>query len=279
MQIEEDDLIWYSTEPANTLAGLSELWRFRHLAAILAVRDIKVRYRQTIIGVAWAVLQPLAQIGVFALLFGLLGKTPVKSGTPFLVSAMCGFLLWQLFSQSVATASLSLVENRNLVTKVYFPRLVLPLSSVGGVVVDFAVGCCLLAAIMAVYRFPPSIAVFAAPFFVLLTALLAIAMASWLAALCSFYRDFQYVIPFFLQITFFLSPVVYETRSLIPDAWRPMYALNPMAGAIDGFRWAMTGEGAFPIVTACASPLIAGLLLATGLLYFRRVERTVADRI
>ncbi|HQU45458.1 MAG TPA: ABC transporter permease, partial [Pirellulales bacterium] len=265
--------------PAWALADVGELWRYRHLMGILALRDIKVRYRQTIIGVAWALLQPVVQLGIFAVLFGLLGRTPVAPGTPFLVSAMCGLLLWQLFSQSVASASLSLVENRNLVTKVYFPRLVLPFSTVLAALIDFAVGCLLLAGLMLWYGVSSSAAVLAAPLFVLMTVLVAMAIATWLSALSALYRDFQYVIPFLLQIAFFVSPVVYQTDALIPAAWRPLYGLNPLAGAIDGFRWAMTAQGKFPWITIGVSVPLLAVVLSTGLLYFRRVERTFADRI
>jgi lipopolysaccharide transport system permease protein len=277
--ITDRDMVWYSARPAWALVDVAELWRYRHLMGILALRDIKVRYRQTIIGVAWALLQPVAQLCVFSLLFGLLGRTPVTPGTPFLVSAMCGLVLWQLFSQSVATASVSLIENRNLVTKVYFPRLVLPFSTVLAGLIDFAVGCCLLAGMMLWYGTLPSAAVLAAPLFVLMTVLVAMAIASWLSALSALYRDFQYVIPFLLQLAFFVSPVVYQTDALIPPAWRPLYALNPMAGAIDGFRWAMTGQGQFPGLTIAISVPLLLVILGTGLLYFRRVERTFADRI
>lgn len=273
------ELVWYSARPRWSLVDLAELWHYRHLTAILAVRDIKVRYRQTVIGVAWALLQPVAQLGIFALLFGLLGRTPVAAGTPFLVSAMCGLLLWQLFSQSVATASISLIENRNLVTKVYFPRLVLPLSAVFAGLIDFAIGLGLLAGLMLWYRIVPTVAILAAPLFVAMMMLAALAIASWLSALSALYRDFQYVIPFLLQVAFFASPVVYQTDALIPVPWRPLYGLNPLAGAIDGFRWAITGNGAFPWLTFGVSLPLLVIVLGTGLLYFRRVERTLADRI
>lgn len=273
------DLVWYSTRPAWAFVDLSELWRYRHLMALLAMRDIKVRYRQTIIGVAWALVQPIAQLVIFAVLFGLMGRTPVEPGTPFVVSAMCGLLLWQLFSQAVATASLSLVTNSNLVTKVYFPRLVLPLSAVLGVLIDFAVGVVFLAALLLWFGVPPHPSMLAAPIFVLLAMLAALALSTWLSALSALYRDFQYVVPFLLQAAFFVSPVVYQTDALIPAAWRPLYGLNPLAGAIDGFRWAVLGQGRFPWMTVGVSISMLTLVLGSGLVYFRRVECTLADRI
>ena len=201
-------LVWYSARRAWTLVDVAELWRYRQLMAILALRDVKVRYRQTIIGVAWALVQPVAQLCIFAVLFGLLGRTPVEPGTPFLVSAMCGLVLWQLFSQSVSGASQSLVANSNLVTKVYFPRLVLPLAAVLGVLIDFAVGLGLLAVLMLWFGVWPSATIIAAPLFVVFTLLVALAIAVWLSALSALYRDFQYVVPFLLQVAFFASPVV-----------------------------------------------------------------------
>lgn len=273
------DLVWHSARPAWSFVDLAELWRYRHLMALLALRDIKVRYRQTVIGIGWALVQPVAQLLIFAVLFGLLGRTPVEPGIPFLVSAMCGLLLWQLFSQAVTAASLSLLANRNLVTKVYFPRLVLPFSSVLGVMVDFTVGVGLLTALLVWFGVPPQSSMLAAPLFVLLAVLVALAVSTWLSALSALYRDFQYVIPFLLQAAFFVSPVVYQTEALIPAAWRPFYALNPVAGAIDGFRWAVTGQGRFPWMTVGVSIPLLAVVLATGLLYFRRVERTLADRI
>ncbi|HVX14548.1 MAG TPA: ABC transporter permease [Pirellulales bacterium] len=255
------------------------MWRYRDLVAILALRDVKVRYRQTIIGIAWALIQPLAQLVIFAVLFGLLGRTPVEPSMPFVVSAMCGLVVWQLFSQSVSGASQSLVANTNLVTKVYFPRLVLPLAAVLGVLVDFAVGMALLAVLMLSFGVLPTVAIITVPFFVLLTLLVALAIAIWLSALSALYRDFQYVVPFLLQVAFFVSPVIYQTSALIPATWRPLYALNPLAGAIDGFRWAMSGQGHFPWLTVGVSIPLLALALSTGLLYFRRVERTFADRI
>lgn len=275
----DDELDWYSARSPYKLADVFELWRYRQLAVILALRDIKVRYRQTIIGLVWALLQPLTQLVIFALLFGLLGRSPVAANVPFVVSAMCGLALWQLFSQAVAGASLSLVENQSLITKVYFPRLVLPLSSVLAVLIDFGVACGLLAAIMAWYGVAPAASLLAAPLFVVLALLVAAAISVWLAALSVLYRDFRYVIPFFLQVAFFTSPVIYQTDVLIPAAWRPVFALNPLAGAIDGFRWSITGQGGFPWLTVIVSLPLLMVLLGGGLFYFRQVERTFADRI
>jgi lipopolysaccharide transport system permease protein len=273
------ELVWYSARPAWAFIDIAELWRCRHLLALLALRDIKVRYRQTIIGMAWTLLQPIAQLIIFAVLFGLLGRTPVEPGTPYVVAAMCGLLLWQLFSQAVATASLSLVANSNLVTKVYFPRLVLPFSAVLGVLIDFAVGVGLLAALLLWFGVPPHSSMLAAPLFVFLAVLVALAASTWLSALSALYRDFQYVVPFLLQAAFFVSPVVYQTDTLIPADWRSLYALNPLAGAIDGFRWAITDQGVFPWTTVGVSIPLSALVLGSGLVYFRRIERTLADRI
>jgi lipopolysaccharide transport system permease protein len=246
---------------------------------ILAQRDIKVRYRQAVIGAAWAVLQPVVTMLIFSGLFSLLGKQPVSGGVPYAVTAFCGLLPWQFFASGLTQASGSLVNYRHVVTKVYFPRMLMPMASILCALVDFAIAFVVLVGLMLAFRVGVSWEVVTLPLFVLLALLTTLGASLWLSALNSLYRDFTYVVPFIIQIGFFLSPVVYETRSLIPERWRLLYGLNPLVVVIEGFRWALLRETAPAVDVLLVSLAAVALLLVSGLLYFSRVERTLADRI
>ena len=254
-----------------------DLWRYRELLGFLAWRDIKVRYKQTVLGVLWALIQPAVTLAVFTFIFGKLAAMPAGN-VPYPLLVLCGLLPWQLFSAAFANASGSLVANTHLISKVYFPRLIVPLSSVAVAQIDFAVVLVLLLALCLWWQFVPDWRVLLLPLFIVLTMLTAIGTGLWLTALTVKYRDFRFVVPFLLQVGLFLSPVGFSSTNL-PN-WRFIYSLNPMVGAIDGFRWCLLhGEPALDPVNLAVSVAMAGLLLASGLWYFRRTERTFADLI
>lgn len=260
-----------------SLVELAELWRYRDLLWMLALRDIKVRYKQTIIGAAWAVLQPLATMAVFAVLFRLMGAKATAGAVPYAVSVYGALLVWQLFATSLAQSSTSLVNNQNLIKKVYCPRIVFPLAPVLAALVDFGVALVLLVPLMAWYGVAPSWPLVALPLFVLLAVVTALAAGVWLAALSAMYRDFMYVVPFLTQFWLFVTPVVYETDSVMPEKWRPLFFLNPMAGVVEGFRWSVFGSSQLPALGLAISSTVVLLVLLSGLMYFRRTENTLAD--
>ena len=267
-----------ATRPARWF-DWREVWRYRELILMLAARDIKVRYRQALVGMAWVILQPLAQMVAFGGLFALLGKSPVGEGVPSNVSIFCGLLLWQLFASIVLVATNCLVDYRHLLTKVYFPRIVLPLSACLRPLVDFSVGGAVLMVLMSWYRVAPTVALLALPGVVLLTMLAALSLGLWLSALNAHYRDFGIVVPFALQIGLIVSPAVYETATVIPTEWRWLYGLNPMASLLEAFRWSVFGLRGPGAVEILMSVLATLLVLLSGEWYFRRVERFLADRI
>jgi homopolymeric O-antigen transport system permease protein len=261
-----------------------EVWRYRELIWTLAARDIKVRYRQALVGMAWIILQPLIQVAIFSSLFGRLieeqGDTvAAATGVPYEVSTFCGLLFWTLFATIVSSATGCLVDYRHLLTKVYFPRIVLPLAACLRPLVDFGVGLAVLIVVMAWYRVVPTVALLALPGVVLLTVLAALSLGLWLSALNAHYRDFGIVVPFALQMGFFISPVVYETSRLISTDWRWLYGLNPMASLLEAARWCVLGTRGPGMIEVLMSVLATLLVLLTGEWYFRRVERFLADRI
>ncbi|MCX6948182.1 MAG: ABC transporter permease [Opitutae bacterium] len=254
-----------------------DLWRFRELLGFLAWRDIKVRYKQTTLGVLWALIQPAVTLTVFTFIFGKLAGMP-SGNAPYPLLVLCGLLPWQLFSAAFSNASGSLVANTHLISKVYFPRLIVPLSSVAVALIDFAVVLVLLAVMCLWWQFTPDWRIIVLPLFIVLTLLTAIGTGLWLTALTVKYRDFRFVAPFLLQVGLFLSPVGFSSTNL-PN-WRFIYSLNPMVGAIDGFRWCLLrGEPALEPLNLAVSIGMAALLLASGIWYFRRTERTFADLI
>ena len=254
---------------------LDALWAHRELLYFLVWRDIKVRYKQTLLGVLWAVLQPLMLMLAFSMFFGRLAKMP-SDGLPYPVFTFCALIPWQLFAQALTQASNSLVANDRLITKVYFPRLVIPLSAVLSGLVDFLIAFIILLALMIHYGISPTSALWTIPIFVLLAVVSALAVGLWLSAVNVQYRDVRYIIPFVAQLWFFVSPVAYPS-SIVPESWRWLYALNPMAGVIEGFRWALLGKTEGPGSELVLSFAVVVVLFVGGLYYFRRVEKTFAD--
>lgn len=260
-----------------TSLNLHDLWRYRELVVFLAWRDIQVRYKQTVLGVAWAVIQPLFTMIVFSIFFGRLAGIP-SDGLPYPIFAYCALLPWQLFAQSLTESSNSLVANQNLITKVYFPRLVIPIAAVLGGLMDFVIAFGVLIGMMGYYRIVPSQAVLMLPVFVLMAVAAALAVGLWLSALNIQYRDVKYAVPFLTQVGLFATPIAYPS-SLVPDAWRLLYGVNPMVGVVEGFRWALLGTGKAPGALLIVSAVVTMLLLGAGLYYFRRMERTFADLV
>jgi lipopolysaccharide transport system permease protein len=262
--------------PSRGWAGLNlrELWRYRELVYFLVWRDIKVRYKQTLLGAAWAILQPFLTMVVFSIFFGQLAGMP--SDGPYPIFAYAALLPWQLLEGGLSKAGASLVASRNLVTKVYFPRMSVPLAPVVAGLVDFALAFLVLLAMMAYYGMRPTAAVWTLPLFLALAVVTALGAGLWLSALNVSYRDVGYVIPFLIRVWFFITPVTYAIR-IVPSPYLPLYALNPMVGVVEGFRWAMLGSEALPLPLFLPSIGVAVLLLVSGAIYFRRMERTFAD--
>lgn len=254
---------------------LHDVWEYRELLYFLVWRDVKVRYKQTVLGIAWVALQPLATTIVFTLIFGNLAKLP-SDNLPYAVFALAGLLPWNYFAGAIGRGGQSLVGSANLISKVYFPRLIIPISGVLGGLVDFGIVFGLLAALLPFYGYFPTLAWLLLPFLVLLAIATALGVSLWLSALNVQYRDIGYLIPFFVQLWFFATPVVYP-QSMIPAPWDALYALNPMVGVIGGFRWALFGKGAAPGLTLLLSLVVVLALLVSGLYIFKRMERTFAD--
>lgn len=258
-------------------ARLGEIWAYRELLYFFVWREVKVRYKQTALGVAWAVLQPVLTMVVFTVFFGRLARMP-SEGYPYEVYTFCALLPWQLFAFALSESSSSVVRLQGVVTKVYFPRLIIPISAVCVGVVDFVLAFGVLLGLMAWYGVWPGLGILTVPFWVLFAVATALAAGLWLSALNVRYRDIRYTVPFIAQLWMLASPVVYPT-SLVPEAWRALYALNPMVGVVDGFRWALLGQAILPIDTIAVSGLVVAVMLTGGLFYFRRMERSFADII
>lgn len=254
---------------------LRELWRYRELLYFLTMRDIKLRYRQTVLGVAWAVMQPLFTMVVFTVFFGNLAKMP-SSGQPYALFALAALVPWQLFSYALTQSCNSLVAEQRLITKVYFPRLIVPIASVLAGLVDFLIALALLLGMMAWYGTSPTARLLALPLLSLFALATALALGLWLSALNVQYRDVRYTIPFLTQLWMFATPVAYPAE-LVPEIYRTWYGLNPMTGVVEGFRWALLGTPAPSMSMMLISLLITLALLTGGALYFRRMEQTFAD--
>lgn len=257
--------------------NLGELWDFRDLLYFWVWRNLKVRYKQTILGASWAIIQPFFTMVVFSIFFGELAGIP-SEGLPYPVFAYCALVPWTYFANSVSLASNSLIENETVITKVYFPRLFAPLASVLTGLVDLAIAFLVLVIMMLFYGISPTTAMWTLPLFIVLAMLSALAVGLWLSALNVQYRDVRHAVPFLVQFWLFATPIAYSSR-LVPESWRAVYGLNPMAGVVEGFRWALIGQAqpSFQLLTVSTITVVA--VLASGLYYFRRMERTFADII
>jgi lipopolysaccharide transport system permease protein len=253
---------------------LRELWQYRDLLFFLVWRDVKVRYKQTTLGIAWAILNPLLTMVIFSVIFGKLAKLP-SEGIPYPVFSYVALLPWQLFSGSLTRSTSSLVGNANLITKIYFPRLIIPFSATMSGVVDFSVSFVVLLGLMLYYGIVPSYAILWLPLLVLFVLATALSVGLWLSALNVQYRDVQHIIPFLIQAWMYASPVAYSTELIPSGPWRIVYGLNPLVGVIQSFRWALLG-GKKPDELMMSVGIVV-MLLVTGLFYFRRMEKTFAD--
>ena len=254
-----------------------ELWLFRELLFTLTFRDIKVRYKQTAIGILWAVIQPVVSMVVFTLVFGKLAKMP-SNGLPYAAFVLAALLPWQLFAKALTQGSMSMVTMGAIMSKTYFPRLIAPLSSVLSGVVDFAIGLVILLAVMAWYGLMPAWQIVLAPLFIVLAIAAAFAVSLWLSVINAEYRDVQHALPFLTQIWLLLTPVLYPT-SVIPQGWHWVFVLNPMVSVIEGFRWSLLGGKAPDIEAMTVSVAATLLLLVAGLVYFARYEKSYVDRL
>ena len=275
-KLDQDVIILRPSKGWGSL-NLKDLWVYRELIYFLTWRDLKVRYKQTALGAAWAILQPFLSMVVFSIFFG--GLLNVSSGdVPYPIFSYTGLLPWIMFSKALTDASRSLVVNRNMITKVYFPRMVIPMSSVFSSVVDFAIAFVILLGMMLFYRITPTSAVWTLPLFILLALVTALGVGLWLSSLNVIYRDVGYVLPFLTQLWFYLTPIVYSA-TIVPEQWRILFALNPMVGVVEGFRWALLGTETAPGPVVAVSAVISVILLITGMYYFRRMERNFADLV
>jgi len=255
---------------------LLDLWRYRELLLLLTWRDIKVRYAQTALGATWAILQPLLTMVIFSVIFGQLAKLP-SDGIPYPIFTYVALLPWQLFAFSLANSSQSLVGSQNLVSKVYFPRLIIPIASVLPSLVDFAISFIVLIGMLVYYQIPLTLRILSLPLFLILAVASALAVGLWLSALNVEYRDIRYVVPFMTLFWQYATPVAYSA-SLIPEKWRLLYGLNPMTGVVEGFRWALLGSGQVDGMVWISIVIII-VILFSGLAYFKRMEATFADVI
>ncbi len=254
---------------------LKELWEYRELLYFLIWRDLKVRYKQTALGAAWAIIQPFFTMVVFSLFFGKLAKVP-SDGVPYPIFSFTALVPWTFFANGLTQSSNSLVGSANLITKVYFPRLTIPIASVLSGIVDFVLAFVVLLAMMLYYGIVPTVNVLWLPLFLLLALIASLGVGLWLSALNVEYRDVRYVVPFITQFWLFVTPIAYPS-SLLPEPWRTIYGLNPMVGVVEGFRWALLGTKTAPGPLIAVSSIAALVILVTGAFYFRRMEKTFAD--
>lgn len=273
----EPTTIYIKPSSGLTALNLRDLWIYRELVFFMIWRDIKVRYKQTLLGAAWAIIQPVLTMLIFNFVFGTVAKVPTE-GIPYPIFSYAALLPWGLFSAALNNASRSLTTNQNMVSKIYFPRLVLPLASVLGGLVDFAIAFLILIVLMIYYKITPTTAIWTLPLFIVLTVVTALGVALWLSAINVQYRDVNYVLPFLTQFWLFLTPVAYSAN-VISAKWQFVYSLNPMAGVVNGFRWALLGTNTGPNMNMVVSICISLIFLVSGLFYFRSMERTFADTI
>lgn len=267
-------------QPVKGLVNLNlrDLWVYRELVYFLTWRDLKVRYKQSVLGVLWAIIKPFLTMIVFTIFFGNLAKLP-SDGLPYPIWSYTGLLPWEFFAAALSVSARSMLTSGNMVSKIYFPRIIVPLSSVFANLVDFLIAFVILIGMMVFYHITPTINMIWLPAFLLLAVITALGVGLWFSALLVMYRDINYMLPFITQIWMFISPVVYAS-STVPEKWRVLYSLNPMAGVVEGFRWAMLGtqQSISPLMIAVSSA-IALLLFVSGLFFFRRMERVFADMI
>jgi lipopolysaccharide transport system permease protein len=280
----DEEVIYLRPSRGWIALDLIDLWRYRELVYFMIWRDIKVRYKQTLLGASWAILVPFLSMVVFTIFFGRLAKIP-SDNVPYPIWSYTALLPWTLFTNAITSAGRSMVAHRTMVTKIYFPRLIIPIASVLSGVVDFAIALLVLVGMMIYYNsgqgyhVTPSLAVvWTLPLFLVLTLVTALGVGLWLAALNVIYRDINYILPFLTQFWMFITPIVYPS-SMISEKWRLVYALNPMAGVVEGFRWALLGTNTSPGPMLAVSTTIAIVFLISGLFYFRRMEHTFADMI
>ncbi len=259
--------------------NLADLWRYRELIFFLTWRDIKVRYKQTVLGVAWAVIRPVITMVIYSLIFGNLAQLD-SEGVPYSIFTYVALLPWQLFSKAMNDAGRSMVSNRNMVTKIYFPRLVIPVSTILSGLVDFLVAFVILIGMMIYFQVPITLNVLYLPLFLLLALVTALGVGLWFSALNVYYRDVAYVLPFLTEVWKYITPVAYSAQ-YITGKWQFIYALNPMAGVVQGFRWALLGTAldSSAQTTILISVIVAIVVLISGLFYFRRMERSFADMV
>jgi lipopolysaccharide transport system permease protein len=257
--------------------NLRDLWVYRELVYFMTWRDLKVRYKQTLLGAAWAILQPFLTMVVFSIFFGSLAGVP-SDGVPYPIFSYTALIPWTLFSKALQDASRSLVNSSHMITKVYFPRMILPLASVLAGIVDFLIAFVVLLGMMVFYQVTPTANIWTIPLFLLLALVTATGVSLWLSALNVLYRDINYVLPFLTQFWMYITPIAYPS-SMVPEKWRLLYAVNPMTGVVEGFRWALLGSGQAPGLMTLVSSAVAIVLLVSGMFYFKRMERLFADMV
>jgi len=257
--------------------NLRELWLYRELIYFLTWRDLKVRYKQTVLGAGWAILQPVLSMIVFSIFFGSLLNVP-SEGVPYPIFSYAALLPWGVFAKALNDTGRSLVSNRAMLTKIYFPRMVIPLASVFSSLADFLIAFIVMLGLMLYYRIAPTSNIWTLPLFLLLAVITALGVGLWLSAMNVLYRDIGYMIPYITQLWFYLTPIVYSS-SEVPEEWRFFYALNPMVGVVEGFRWALLGTADAPDPMIAVSATISVVIFISGMFYFRRMERTFADMV
>lgn len=271
------NLIEISASGSTLRAELRELWAYRDLMTLLIRRDISIRYKQSAVGIGWAIVQPLMTMLIFTVVFGKFAKLP-SEGYPYALFTMCALVPWTFFARALSGASGSIVGSAGMVSKVYFPRLILPISKTVSGIMDFGVAFGLLVVLLLFYRVSPSLGLLWLPFFILLALATALGIGLWLTALNVKYRDIGLLVPFLTQIWMYASPIAYSS-TIVPDRWIWLYSLNPITGVVEGFRWALLGKAPPPAGPLALSCVVVVLMLVSGVWYFRRTERSFADNI
>jgi lipopolysaccharide transport system permease protein len=273
----DEEIIFIKPTKGWGSLNLRELWEYRELVYFLTWRDLKVRYKQTALGAGWAILQPVLSMIVFSIFFGGLLSVP-SEGVPYPIFSYAALLPWGVFAKALTDTGRSLVSNRAMLTKIYFPRMVIPLASVFSSLADFLIAFVVMLGLMVYYQIAPTSNIWTLPFFLLLAVITALGVGLWLSAMNVLYRDIGYMIPYITQLWFYLTPIVYPA-SEVPEQWQLFYALNPMVGVVEGFRWALLGTSDAPNPMIAVSATISIVVFITGMFYFRRMERTFADMV